>query len=228
MESNLKMHSVAFTLSIIQPRDVFLLHQKARFERRFRHMSHHFLLFFFFFLEWNKRWWKAAILLFTLECVLLSRRLLNSAMAGSSAHICYRSLSLFFFFLSPSHPLWVLRLPCHLPLKGVCHFCLMCGECIKQSVTSTWGSTNVHMPMNNKIRAPIWITLLTNTSRAYVNIYCALWTTHLRINNTHTRKKEKKKMLTGYSVLLPPQCLHTLPFWMWAHSTTWEKTLNYK
>ena len=192
------MHSVAFTLSIIQPRDVFLPHQKARFERRFRHMSHHFLLLFF--LEWNKRWWKAAILLFTLECVLLSRRLLNSAMAGSSTRICYRALSLsFFLFLSPSHPLWVLRLPCHLPIKGVCHFCLMCGECIKQSVTSTWGSTNVRMPMNNKIRAPIWITLLTNTSRAYVNIYCALWTTHLCINNTHTRKKKKeKKMLTGY------------------------------
>lgn len=82
----------------------FLPHQKACCKRRFRHMSHHFLLFF---PEWNKCWWKAAILLFTLQRVLLSRLLLNSAMAESSIHICF---FLLFFFLSPSHPL------CFLPL----------------------------------------------------------------------------------------------------------------
>lgn len=75
----------------------FLAHQKACCERRFRHMSHHFLLFF----SPRMSWWKAAILLFTLEYVLLSRLLLNSAMARSSIRIC----CVFVFFLSHSHPL---------------------------------------------------------------------------------------------------------------------------
>lgn len=143
----------------------FLAHQKACCERRFRHMSHHFLLFCFP----RMSWWKAAILLFTLECVLLSRLLLNSAMARSSIRIC----CVLFFFLFHTPTLCVSSLTLSSSSKGsVYHFCLMCGEWIKQSVTSTWGSSNAHMTMENKISASIWITQLTNTHRAYINIYC--------------------------------------------------------
>lgn len=150
------MHSVAFTLSIIQPQDIFCHIERLSASADLGIC----LITVFFFSVWNKRWWKAAILLFTLESVLLSRLLLNSVMARSSIHICC-----LFFFHPPTLCLSSLSLSSS--LKGtVCHFCLMCGEWIKQSVTSTRESTNVHMAMENKIWASMWITLLTNTSRA--------------------------------------------------------------
>lgn len=77
----------------------FLPYQKARCKCGFKDISS--LSSSFFLTKWNECWWKAAILLFALECVLLSRLLLNSAVAGSCIQFCI----LGFFFMPHSHPL---------------------------------------------------------------------------------------------------------------------------
>lgn len=73
-QTHLKRHTVVLTLSIIQPQDIFW-----HIKRLAASADLDICLITFFFFFPRMAWWKAAILLFALERVLL----LNSVMAGS-------------------------------------------------------------------------------------------------------------------------------------------------
>lgn len=173
-EIKIKQTSERFKFENAQCRTHFVCHptpghvlpyQKACCKRRFKGISS--LSSSFFLTKWNECWWKTAILLFALECVLLPdyswTRLWLEAVFIFPCHaptLCLSSLILW-----SSHN------------STVCHSCLMCREWIKQSVISTWES-------------PVYIcqewnpgTKLQTNSKTCICEYM-----HVHINNTHNKK----------------------------------------